>query len=147
MSELRCSACGAFLQERESVLGIAAGTDDASGMTCPSCGHVGAPREAPRGPFGAIRAIAGGLDTLIGLMLLVILCGFVVTFVVAPLLLAFEYYREGDLVRGTLLTVLVLSYTVIGARAAVRRELSPGIVLAALPILVVIGWLATRLPH
>ena len=110
---------------------------------CSSCGHVqkaGRPRRA----LDLFRHAVSGLDTIIGLLLLLMLAGMVGIYVVAPLAAAFGFLREGERLRPILLTILVGTFLALGVRAAVKREFGPGVAAAGLGVLLLVMWVASR---
>jgi hypothetical protein len=84
------------------------------------------------------------LDTIIGLLLLLMLAGMVGIYVVAPLAAAFGFLREGERLRPILLTMLVGTFLALGVRAAVKREFGPGVAAAGLGVLLLVMWVASR---
>jgi hypothetical protein len=151
MGEMRCAACGTSLAPRgflsEPEVDEAALLADRTATRCPSCGLIQpADERTSRSALDVLRDAISGLDTLIGLLLMALLCLILGIWVIAPLSLAIHLLREGDAVRAALLVVLVATYTLLGARAAIRRELGPAAAAFGLMILAVVMWLAWRAP-
>jgi hypothetical protein len=89
-----------------------------------------------------LRQAVASLDTVIGFLLLLMLAGMVGIYIVAPLSAALGFLREGERLRPVLLALLVGTFSVLGVRAAVRRELGPAVAAAGLGVLLLIAWVA-----
>jgi hypothetical protein len=120
---------------------ILAGHSGTQAKRCSSCGHL-QKRRGHGSPLEVLRQAVGGLDTVIGFVLLLMLAGMVGIYVVAPLAAALGFLREGERLRPMLLAVLVGTFSGLGVRAAVKRELGPAVAAAALGILVLVTWVA-----
>jgi hypothetical protein len=70
------------------------------------------------------------------------LVGMVGIYVVAPLDAALGFLREGERIRPVLLALLVGTFSALGVRAAVRRELGPAVAAAGLAVLLLVALVA-----
>ena len=144
-----CMACGSSLDQAallrfEEVDGMPNQAGSAA-LRCPSCGLVqAAAARTRRGALEVLRDTLSGLDSLIGLLLLLLLVFILGIWVVAPLSLAFQLLREGEFVRAGLLVALVASYSILGSRAAIRREFGPAVAAVGLMILAGVIWLSWK---
>ena len=145
MTDTYCDVCGGAIP-RAGIL--AANADDTvvaddrgtAASRCSSCGHI-----QPRGDRGALELLRqgiGSLDSVIGLLLLLMLAGMVAIYIVAPLAAALGFLREGERLRPILLTILVATFTALGVRSAVRRELGPAVAAGSIAVLLLVVWVA-----
>jgi hypothetical protein len=145
MTDTHCDVCGAAIPKAGLLVAnfddtVLAGDRGTAARRCSSCGHI-----QPRDHGGALellRQAIGSLDSVIGFLLLLMLAGMVAIYVVAPLAAALGFLREGERLRPILLTVLVGTFTALGVRSAVRRELGPGVAAAGIGILLLVVWVA-----
>jgi hypothetical protein len=146
MTDTQCDVCGSAIAEG-GILSGDADDADPSALTgtaarrCTSCGHLqkGGRHQSP---LELLRKAVGALDSVIGLLLLLMLAGMVGIYVVAPLAAALGFLREGERLRPILLAVLVGSFSALGIRAAVKRELGPAVAAAGLGVLLLVAWVA-----
>jgi hypothetical protein len=147
MTDTRCEVCGSAIGEEDI---LARSADEAAILVshsgtearrCSSCGHM-QKRASHRSPLELLRQAVGGLDSVIGFLLLLMLVGMVGIYVVAPLAAALGSLREGERLRPVLLALLVGTFSVLGIRAAVHRELGPAVAAAGLGVLLLVAWVA-----
>jgi len=120
---------------------------DAGATRYSACGLVQPARDpAGVGPLDLLRNVIGGMDGLIGLLLVALLLVILGIWLAAPLSLARHLFREGDVVRGSLVLMLVASSTFFGVRAVRRRELGPAVAAVALMFLGTVAWAYWRVP-
>jgi hypothetical protein len=90
------------------------------------------------GFLAGVRALLGGLDVVIG----VLLAAMLLPLVLGPIVAAYQFLRAGQYVEGAAIALLSAACYAVGARAVARGEFGPGTVFTVLGLGAVILYLA-----